>query len=554
MEAAVQEKDAIATSCDGNVFWIVDPEEDQLKPYRYNDVGELAAIVWAPQAGSQEALFGATNHLEDLDFLEILVEGNRGGGKTDSMLMAFGQHIGRGYGADYTGILFRRTYPELEDVKRKCNKLIKQIWPDANFNQQNNTWTWSTGEQLLFRHAKSENDYDHYHGHNYAFVMFEELTTWADPGFYLMAQSICRSARKGMPLRMVSTTNPYGPGHTWVRKRFRLPLTPGRVIGPIIRDSIGRDGTIEKPRVAIHSHFDENLVLRHADPDYFSKLHPRNPAQLAAWKHGSWTVASGGILEDVWDNDVHNVPPFNIPHTWVIDRAFDWGSSKPFSVGWFAVSDGSSIQFANGRTMRTLKGDTFMVREWYGTNGQPNEGLGLLARDISEGIVEREAKWSWRQPGLKRSDCRVIDGPADNAIFDTENGVCIADDMETKVTWRGALYRGITWTLADKKPGSRKLGWEALRQALKNSLPYKEVEDPVTKERKKVSIPREFPGFFVVGLHCPYWIEHVPNLPRDKKDPDDVDTESEDHDGDMTRYRIRQMGFVTKPGKVIGGF
>jgi len=97
MQAAVEEKNAIAKSCGGSIFWIVDPEEDQLRPYRYNDVGELEPVVWAPQQGSQEAIFEATNHIEDLDFLEILLEGNRGGGKTDAMLMAFGQHMGEHY-------------------------------------------------------------------------------------------------------------------------------------------------------------------------------------------------------------------------------------------------------------------------------------------------------------------------------------------------------------------------------------------------------------------------------------------------------------------------
>lgn len=44
----------------------------------------------------------------------------------------------------------------------------------------------------------------------------------------------------------------------------------------------------------------------------------------------------------------------------------------------------------------------------------------------------------------------------------------------------------------------------------------------------------------------------VPNLPRDKKDPDDVDTDAEDHDADVTRYRVRQMGTQESHGQQIG--
>lgn len=525
------------------------PVEGVLTPHHIDEYGNEQKAAWAPQPGSQVAFLACPIE-------EILIEGNRGGGKTDVLIVKFCQYVGKGLGAAWVGIIFRQTYPELDDIKRKCRVLLPSIFGDrVKENKQSHTWTWDTGEQLLFRHAKSEDDYQHYHGANVPFIGFEELTTWADPAIYLLLQSINRPPKAGVPCFSVSTTNPYGPGHGWVKRRWRLPLRQGMVIGPIIDDSVNLDGELERPRIAIHSSLFENKVLLHAKPNYLQTLasSARNKAQLRAWVHGDWTVAAGGMLDDCWDVDHHNLPPFEIPATWRIDRAFDWGSSRPFSVGWWAESDGSSIRLKDGRTMRTLRGDLFLVREWYGTTGEPNKGLQWTAKQISEGIVEREVMWRWRQPGLRRSDCVVRDGPADSAIFNVENGVCIADDMEEKVTLKdGQQYRGVTWDPADKRPGSRKLGWEAIRQALKNALPYCEVE----QDGKIVQMPRprEFPGVFAVGEHCPYWIEHVPNLPRDKKDPDDVDTEAEDHDGDMTRYRVRQMGSMTRPGRTTGSW
>jgi hypothetical protein len=47
----------------------------------------------------------------------------------------------------------------------------------------------------------------------------------------------------------------------------------------------------------------------------------------------------------------------------------------------------------------------------------------------------------------------------------------------------------------------------------------------------------EEPGLFVFE-HCRQWLRTVPTLPRDEKKPDDVDTDAEDHAGDMTRYRV----------------
>ena len=87
----------------------------------------------------------------------------------------------------------------------------------------------------------------------------------------------------------------------------------------------------------------------------------------------------------------------------------------------------------------------------------------------------------------------------------------------------GNEYAGATFERADKKPGSRKQGWQQLRKYLSN------VE-------AKPGSAREEPGLFVWST-CVHWLRTVPTLPRDEKDMDDVDSASEDHCGDETRYR-----------------
>ena len=69
-----------------------------------------------------------------------------------------------------------------------------------------------------------------------------------------------------------------------------------------------------------------------------------------AWLFGDWDITAGGMFDDLWDASVHVVQPFEIPGTWYLDRSFDWGSSKPYSVGWWAESDGSDIKLADGTT------------------------------------------------------------------------------------------------------------------------------------------------------------------------------------------------------------
>jgi hypothetical protein len=313
--------------------------------------------VWTPQDGSQTLFLSCP-------IFEVLYEGTRGPGKTDALLMDFLQHVGTGLGADWRGILFRRSHPELADVIAKTQKWFPQIFPKATYNKVEKTWTFPDGEQLLLRHIKTVDDYWAYHGHAYPWIGWEELTNWADDGAFRKMMSCCRSTNPHVPRKYRATCNPYGVGHNWVKRRYRLPYQRGLVI----RDSRDADGELEPPRVALHGHIYENRILLDADPGYVARLRAsaRNAAELAAWLDGRWDIVAGGMFDDVWDARRHVLDPFKVPASWKVDRAFDWGSSKPFSVGWWAQSDGSRVTLANGREISTVRGDLFRIAEWYG--------------------------------------------------------------------------------------------------------------------------------------------------------------------------------------------
>lgn len=484
-------------------------------------------VVWAPQPGSQELFLSCP-------IIEALFHGTRGPGKTDALLMSFAQHVGKGYGAAWRGIIFRETYPQLADVQAKSERWFRQIFPRAEFNRQTMSWRFDTGEVLFLRWMRQAADYWNFHGHEYPFIGWEELTNWADPACFKSMMSCNRSSTPGVPRMIRATTNPYGVGHNWVKERYRLHGKWWETI--VIIDSRDENGNLESPRCAIHGHIDENRILLAADPNYKQAIATSalNQAMADAWLHGSWNLIAGGMFSDVWSHAHNNLPRFEIPHAWPITRAFDWGSSKPFSVGWYAQSDGGDLKLSNGRTMATVKGDLFRVREWYGWTGRANEGRRMLASEIAEGIVERELAWGWRQGDRSR----VRRGPADAAIYKVENGNCIATDMLKPVRINGNVYRGIDWTPSDKSPGSRKNGWELMRKAIRAAQPGKG--------------PREHAGLFIIGDECPQFIRTVLSLPRDEKDLDDVDTEAEDHVADEVRYRVRALGQGVGSGTTTG--
>lgn len=467
--------------------------EGELRPFAKDERGRDVEVAWAPQPGSQEAFLSCP-------LFECLYEGNRGPGKTDALLMDFGQHCGIGYGTEWRGVVFRQTYPQLSDIIAKTKKWFPRIWPQIKFNEQKMTWTWPTGEELLLRHMQRPDDYYNFHGHAYPWIGWEELTTWPDDKCYKLMMSCCRSTNPSLPRKYRATTNPYGIGHNWVKARFRIHTLRGTDILHRVVEDPGQPA-----RVAIRGYLAENQVLLHADPGYMEKIRAaaRNPAELAAWLEGSWEIVAGGMFDDIWTPDRHVVKPFEVPGTWMINRSFDWGSSKPFSVGWWAESDGSDY-YENGERRSSVPGDLFRIAEWYGWTGQPNEGSRMVAREIAQGIIERERRLL--------PNYYVAPGPADGSIYDKVNNVSIAEEMQDV---------GVYWEVADKSPGSRIQGWERMRSMMKQSLLDR----------------REEPGLFVFET-CDHFLRTVPVLPRDDRKIDDVDTEAEDHVADECRYRV----------------
>lgn len=496
-------------------------------------------VIWRPMEGSQEAFLASS------PIFEVLFEGTRGGGKTDCLLMSFCMHVGKGYKSAWKGILFRQTYKQLTDVITKTKKWIPQIWPDAKFNNSEHVWTWPTGEQLLLRQFNKADDYWNYHGHEYPWIGWEELCNWASDDGYKRMFSCCRSSQKGMPRMVRATTNPYGPGHNWVKARWRLPS-----MNMIVqKDSKDDEGNIEPPRISIRSHIDENKALLEADPEYKQKIaaSARSKAERKAWLEGSWDIVAGGMFDDVWDPQYNVIPPFNVPPNWRITRSFDWGESKPFSVAWWTIANGEDLMMRDGTWRSTIKGDVIRLKEWYGWTGKPNEGMRILATDITAGMIERELNWGWR----KRNEdwCRVKGGIADSQIFAAENGNCIAVDMKVRQRLDdGYKYPGITWSEADKRPGSRTTGWSQMRTMLKHAWPtIIERADPLPD----LYYPREKPGLFVTA-DCTHFLRTIPVLPRDEKNMDDVNTEAEDHVADETRYFIRSVGQSATSGSNAG--
>lgn len=465
-------------------------------------VDDAPLIHWEPQEGPQEALLACS--IEDVGY-----GGARGGGKTDGALGDFLSHADQ-YGALASGVFFRKSYPELQEVQKRARDLFEgtlAVWKAGE-----REWRFHNGAVLKMRYLDRDSHADKYRGHQYTWICFEDCGDFASPVALDKLRACLRQAKGKVQKRFLNTFNPGGPGHNWLKARYIDPAPP---YTPFY------DKEMRTWRVFIPALLEDNRKLLENDPEYLDKIYAAtagNAALFKAWRYGQWDIVAGGMFDDVWDGNTHVIRPFPIPATWRVDRSFDWGSSHPFSVGWWAESDGT--QAPNGRTYP--RGTLFRIAEWYGWNGKPNQGLKMLATDIAKRVVSIEALMLER----RFIQTPVKPGPADTGIFDVVNGMCLAADM--------AAHK-VRWTKADKSPGSRKTGAEKLRSRLMASRQF----------------PMEDPGIFIFNTNR-NWIRTVPVLPRDMKDPDDVDTKAEDHPYDETRYRLLEKVVTVTAQQLVG--
>lgn len=489
-------------------------------------------IAWQPFPGRQTAF--VTCPVEDVFF-----GGARGPGKSQGLLGKALVHIDR-YAAAARVLVLRQSYPQLEQLEQRMEDLFPRF--GGRPNRQRHTWRFPNGARLAARYLETEDDAREYQGHQYTLILPDELTEWATlrPIDKLRAclRSTDRDAHAARVLcQMAATGNPGGPGHNAVKFRFidQQPHhgTPFRACASCdLRYREDREPACEcQPaahvdRVFIPSTLRDNPLLCD-DPQYRRQLVAAangDQALLDAWLNGNWDITSGGMFDDLWRLAEPVIEPFPIPAGWYVDRAFDPGSTDPYCALWFAEANGESVRLPDGRERHWPAGTLFVIGEDYGWTGRPNEGLRLPPAAVAERLRATEARLM-AALGLREPP---RPGPADTALWDVRGGACEADQM---------AQAGVTWTRAAKGPGSRVAGWQRLRQLL---LANCEV-DPTSGRVGPRTARMEQPGLFVFTT-CANVIRTVPALPRDARDRDDVNTRSEDHCGDVLRYRCLAQG------------
>lgn len=454
--------------------------------------------------------------------------------------MFFRKHVGLGYGKFWRGIIFDREYKMLDDLVSKSKRWFYEfgdgaVWLTAKSDY---LWRWPTGEELYIRAIDAVKDYWLFHGQEFPFIGWNELCKYPTAELYNMMMSCNRSSFtpekdtprgrltrttgeviydreagilcKPIPLRVFSTTNPYGPGHNWVKRRFITPAPYGVPIkreAEVFNPATKKNEIVTKTQVTLFGSWRENIYL---SPEYVMELQDIEDENMRkAWEHGDWDIVAGGAIDDLWRPHVHIKPRFKIPKGIYVDRVFDWGSTHPFHVGWWAETNGEEFELSDGSKFCPPPGSLILIHEWYGAKEiGTNKGLKLSATAVAQGIVEREIElmengWVAEQPSY---------GPADNQIRNV-------NELGTATIEKRMEDEGVLWEPSDKSSGSRKIGLQLFR------------------DRLSASLNGEGEGVYFMD-HCRASIDILPSLPRDPDKLDDIDTKAEDHPWDSTRYRV----------------
>ncbi len=206
--------------------------------------------------------------------------------------------------------------------------------------------------------------------------------------------------------------------------------------------------------------------------DYYAMLASLPDIQRKQFLDGDWDAYEDSAFPE-FSKTTHVVEPFEIPKGWYKFRAADWGYSSPACVLWFAVDYNNNL---------------WLYRELYTSK--------VTADIFARQVLELESG-EYIQYGVLDSSTWAKRGDV---------GPSIAETM---------IQQGCRWRQSDRSPKSRISGKLEIH--------------------KRLLVNDKEPGLRIFK-NCRNLIRTISTLPTDKKNPEDVDTNAEDHAYDALRY------------------
>ena len=423
-------------------------------------------VVWAPQAGPQEALIACPITL-------VGYGGARGGGKTDGVLGKFAVKQEQ-LGADFNAIFFRKELPQADDLIERAKQIYLPL--KAHWQDQKKQFTFLSGGRLRFRPLGNDGDAEKYQGQNLSDCAIEEAGNYSDPSPIWKLFGALRGRGGG---QVILTFNPGGVGHGWLKELFIRPAPKGM---QVLEKKLPNGSSFDY--IYIPSRVHDNQILLARDPEYINRLHMvGSPELVRAWLEGDFEIHEGSYFPEF--SGKHIIAPFNLPKHWPRYLGYDWGYRSPFAAVWGAVSSGRDDK---GNEVPYPKGSIVIYREMH-SKGVDNveQANRIAAASIGENPI----------------------AVADPSIFSHEGGPSINDQFNVVF----AKFKHPSFRPADN---DRISGWSQIRQRLVGK-----------------------PPLLYIFANCQYLLETLPSMTIDKRNPEDLDTNGNDHAVDALRYMCK---------------
>jgi hypothetical protein len=440
--------------------------------------------------------------------IDLFLGGGRGGGKSFLLAALFLRHCEQ-HGDQARCLVVRKSFPGLQDLEAEFRQYFTSIYGTAlRFDAQKHKFTLPNGSTIQLDQMEREADFAKYQGKSFSYIAVDEAGQFASPALVDRLRSSLRPP-VGVPGRFIVLANPGGVGHAWLVRRYALrePWKP-YVDAATGFDFVSINSTYRDNQFIDRGRYAQNLMASCAT----------DPELGRAWLNGDWSVLRGAYFSTVIDEQrnmiepwphlpnrhrkpgantlAHHDPRLAMTDRWEFYLAHDFGVAAPSVT--YLVAKTPGAEGPDG--YHYPRGSYILVDEETTTHPDDlNTGLGLTVPDQADRILSMCQHWNVTPRGV-----------ADDAIFNrtgSQEG-SIADEFRKA---------GVYFEKARK--GSRLAGWQTMRRLLADAG------------------KPDVPGLYV-SRNCRIWWETVPSLPRDPRNPEDVDSSAPDHAADACRYAL----------------
>lgn len=378
---------------------------------------------------------------------------------------------------------------------------------------------FDNGAAIHGRHCQHESDVIKYQGAEIHVLLPDELTHFSE---YIYRFLRGRVRLGGLKVKeqwknkipcIIAGSNPGSIGHAWVKRTFIDNAKPDE-----IRLMPPEDGGMR--RQFIPARITDNPTLMENDPLYITRLSGLGaPDLVKAMLDGNWDIVAGAAFEQL-HRSKHQIRQFTPPAHFTRFSSCDWGTAKPYSVGWYCVPDEDVLLAAKGgyKEMLIPKNSIIRYREMYGWNGKPDEGC-------------REESWQVAQKML------AIEAGCEDMIKDIEG----KKSMLTEIR-KSKIVEKIDYRIGDSAMWAQHDGPSVAENFAKNGVvleqSHKDRAANYLEMRGRINPPAGMPGFYVTD-NCVHFWRTVPELQLDERTPEKgPDTRQEDHCYDEVSYAL----------------